>query len=132
MALRGGLLTFVTAMCMVAWAGCGENGIDPDMCASSDSVFAGETLRDWKSFADHVALVRVASTRQEKRGAYERPVLRVEVLRTYWSAREAPPLRDSGDLHSPGYMLDGREYALPLVQVDDDGTPVWTPLTCDS
>ena len=107
-----------------------------------DNTFPAATLEDWKSLADHVAVVTVVD---EKRvpGAFTRHVW-LQVERVLWSAPHAPQLPPVAVTRTWGWTEDGtplkedgaarltmhRSYVIPLVRYDEDrGAPVgWGPL----
>lgn len=137
----------------LALAGCGSTGSLP-VQGSAAERFPADTLRDWVSYADHVAVFEVVSQReipptQEEiergEGLVGRAVtLRIE--RTLWSAEHAPALPTEVHMTALGWVMQngetrpmaaanatrvavGQRYVAPLVRVEDgaDG-PEWWPL----
>jgi hypothetical protein len=121
---------------------------------SGSELFPGSTLRDWVSYADHIAVLRVVDERALPLGAEEKAsgeglagrevVLHVE--RRLWSAENAPPLPDEIRMTGLGWVLHdgkrhpvqsadaprvmpGERYLAPLALVEFDAGPEWWPLT---
>jgi len=141
-------------------AGCSEDsggGPPATVALEATERFPGQTVRDWKSYADHVAVYTVTSEREipaapeevaRGEGLVGREVtLRID--RTLWSAPEAPALPSEITMTAPGWVLvegERREVALhdgprvtvggrylaPLVRVEDGPAPEWWPLTIGS
>jgi hypothetical protein len=136
----------------VVITGCG--GSSAVMGDGGAGRFPSETLRDWVSYADHVAVYTVVAEHeipppQEEidrgEGLVGRDVT-LHIDRTLWSAAGAPPLPDEIHMTALGWVLqDGERHALvedgaprvavgerylaPLVRVEDDpDNPEWWPL----
>lgn len=92
----------------------------------ADGIFPGERLSDWKSYADHVALVRIVSDR------YESPnrIVTLDVLDAYFGGPNAPPLPDQVDVATPSYLLVDQTYVTPLIYFDPD--QAWITQSCEA
>lgn len=113
---------------VTALIACGGGYVaSPVACGNDDGFFPAERLADWKSYADHVALVRVTSGRDEGARIPD-PVLTLDVQDTYWSGRAVPSLPSNVDVHTRANMLDDRDYVTPLVRLETD--KVWLTLSC--
>src|SRR4051812_23307467 len=128
--------------------------------AQSDQLLPSESLADWRSFADHLALVTITSERKlpptaEEIAADEGYIPRVVALRIdsiLWSRPHAPaapaefqidldgwsfhgttltPLRLEGE----PMMTVGKQYVMPIVRlVPSERVQIagWSPLSPDS
>jgi hypothetical protein len=106
-----------------------------------DNVFPAETLRDWKSLADHVAVVTAVDEKALREGPLRHVWLRVD--RVLWSGAHAPQLPPVFSVRTWGWDEDGvplkeeeaarftlqHSYVVPLVRYDElSETPEWAPL----
>jgi hypothetical protein len=153
----------VACIASVSLLGCGSSGsdhaqhFDPTarsfVVGDASSRFPAETLQDWKSYADAVAVVRVVDERalpptaedaDHGEGLIGRKVT-VEVEKVLWVAPQAPALPERVEMSQPGWVMhDGTRLPLqiagaprvgigdrllsPFVWVDADSSPEWGPL----
>jgi hypothetical protein len=120
--------------------------------------FPAASLRDWVSYADHVAIFSVVAERElpasesdlEHGGGLQGRIVTLRINRTLWSAPNAPELPGEIEMRALGWVLqDGRRlpmttvdaprvavgerYVAPLVQVEGgSGSLEWWPLTVGS
>lgn len=120
--------------------------------------FPGQSMRDWVSYADHVAIYSVVAEREipaspsdlENGGGLQGRIVTLRVERTLWSAPGAPDLPAEIEMRALGWVLQdggrvpmttddaprvavGERYLAPLVQVEaGTGAPEWWPLTVGS
>jgi hypothetical protein len=118
-------------------------------------AFPSDSLRQWVSYADHVAVYSVTdeSARPvdpveiEADGGIQGRTVTLETERNLWSASGAPPLPDSFTMDALGWMIDddgrheltmrdaprveiGERYLAPLARVrDGTGELAWWPLS---
>jgi hypothetical protein len=138
-------------------AGCGDSHEPAGSGAGADR-FPAASLRDWVSYADHVATYRVVAEREvpagesdlEHGGGLQGRVVTLRIERTLWSAPNAPELPGDIEMRALGWVLKdggrlpmtaadaprvavGERYLAPLVQVEGEGgNPEWWPLTVGS
>lgn len=143
---------FVVLIALLA-AGCGNPEVAEVDRSVVDDTFPGETLRDWKDLADHVAVVTVVDEAPQDRGDGPYGTLRrvwLRVDRVLWSAPHGARLPPVLSTRTYGWAdEDGevelkeedaarwtlhRGYVAPLVLHDEDpGAPYdWAPLTDSS
>jgi hypothetical protein len=147
----------VAAVLLVA--GCSDSDGGPASTVTLEGAerFPGQSVRDWKSYADHVAVYTVTSEREipaeADEGARGEGLVGREVTlridRMLWSAPEAPPLPAEIKMTAPGWVLVegerspvamhdatrvsvGGRYLAPVVRVEDGPAPEWWPLTIGS
>lgn len=122
--------------------------------AETSNRFPEETLRDWRSYADHVVEFTVtgeepmkpsAETTARGEGLIPR-VITIRVNNTLWSADNAPKLPSTVRMTTAGWFLEegtrkllayhgaprvevGRTYVSPLVFYDHRDNAGWNPLT---
>lgn len=158
-----GLAIFAVALA-AGVSGCGSSA--PDLPASggvqrsevvgeSSERFPNDSLRDWKSYADHVVVFRVVSEAEippspENAARGEGLVGRKVTLaneKVLWSAGNAPPLPPEVTVSAPGWVLHdgqqiplvvngapriavGERYIAPLFRLEEDPqAPEWGPLS---
>jgi hypothetical protein len=149
------VLTF--ALASVALGGCGSEGgssrAEPAAGGGSE-LFPDESIQDWVSYSDHVAVYTVVDERAMPLDAEERQsgegyagrVVTLRIDKTLWSAPSAPSLpreiemevfgsvfhageeRPVNPSHGPRVNVEER-YLGPLVQVNFEVGPEWWPLT---
>src|SRR3954469_6577292 len=128
--------------------------------AQSDQLLPSESLADWRSFADHLALVTITSERRlaptaQEVAANEGYVPRVISLRIdslLWSRQRAPPAPGAFESDLDGWsfqgstltpirlegepmMTVGKQYVMPIVYLQASPNvqvPGWSPLAPDS
>jgi hypothetical protein len=147
------MLVAVVVTMSLGVAGCSHEQTGP-VAASGGGRFPIDSLRDWVSYTDHVAVYAVVdeseipATKEESErgeGLVGRDVT-LKIERVIWSAKDAPPLPDELHMTAVGWVLhDGRRremqyeegprvavgerYVAPLVRVEDDPQhPEWWPL----
>jgi hypothetical protein len=123
----------------------------------SQEIFPSDSLRDWKSYADHVAVYKVvdeaalpvSSEDQERGEGMVGREITITVNRLLWSAAGAPELPSSLRIRAPGWVLHdgqrtplmirggrrpevGQQFLGPLVEIDDAGSSTWGFLTSGS
>lgn len=154
------ILAFGTLMLALISACGGDARSDPnrsEVVGHASGYFPTETLEDWKSYGDHVAVVLVAReralppTEEELRigeGLLGRD-LTIQVERRIWSAAGAPVLPSEFRYGGSGWVLkNGTKYPLriegsprlevgerfiaPLVLMDDRTPHTWAPLGSDA
>jgi hypothetical protein len=120
--------------------------------------FPAESLRDWVSYADHVAIFSVVTERElpasnedlEHGGGLQGREVTLRIERKLWSAPNAPDLPGEIKMRALGWVLQegqrlpmttgdaprvavGEKYLAPVVQVEGgDGALEWWPLTVGS
>lgn len=125
---RGILLGAVVALL----GGCGQ-GEDREDCEdppNASSIFPSETLQDWKSYADHLVVLKVVSVVEPER---ELPFARLRIERVLWSARKAPPPPTQLQWRAfPGRYEQEEVLLSPIARVEDPGAVggrrQWHPL----
>lgn len=124
--------------------------------AESEQLVPGDTLTDWRSFSDHLAVVTVTDQRKMKPSAAEVAagegliprIIHLRVDSIMWSRPEAPDPPTSFDANFDGWefkgdqltplrlrgepMLSvGKQYVMPIVRLaenDDSASGGWSPL----
>jgi len=151
------IATIAAACCAVGLAGCGSGEDDREVVVGQGSeLFPAESMRDRKSYADHLAVYRVvgeravtdASDQERGEGAVGR-VVELAVEKVLWSAKGAPELPATIEMKTLGWALhDGKRipyvtdegpqmtvgdrFLSPLVQVNFGSGDQWWPLTYGS
>jgi hypothetical protein len=99
-------------------------------CGGGSSLFPGDTLEDWKSYADHLALFTVIDRKATSSDSNQPPPLPTATLRidrVLWSAPAAPELPNQITMQ-PGWSYEvGRQFLAPLVRVERPRE--WWPVT---
>lgn len=139
----------------IAAAGRADGQQDAAAAGAGGGRFPAQTLQDWVSYADHVAVYTVVAEREippspEELARGEGLVGREVTLRVdgvLWRAPRAPALPAALRMTAPGWVLsDGRRrrmepdgaprvapgerYVAPLARVEDaPGAPEWSPLS---
>jgi len=106
-------------------AGCNAAD-DRSWCGGSgagSSLFPAETIKDWKSYADHLAIVTIVSVRRPDRGL---PVSTLRVDRVLWSAAAAPGLARRLKMRRLSGDEVGESFLSPMLFVEFAGE--WWPL----
>jgi hypothetical protein len=159
-------LRLATALAVVLLAlasgGCGgDDGTGPatapggvSEAGTGGDAFPSLNLRDWVSYADHVAVYSVAGEQAvpttpeelETDGGVQGRVVTLETRRVLWSAKGAPPLPETFTMDALGWVYEegrryemamsdaprvavGETYVAPLARVrDGTGQLAWWPL----
>jgi hypothetical protein len=128
----------VVLSALLALSGCGQ-GEELGWCdhprGTDDSIFAGNTFRDWRGHGHHLAVVRITRIKRDKAppGAEPwdtgLPVSTLRVERVVWSAPSAPRLPRVLRFRRISELGAGRRYLMVLTHYETD--PVrWGPLAC--
>lgn len=159
------LTAFALGMATVAAAGCGaasnsEPGADHAerlVIGSAAESFPEASLRDWKSYADHVVVYTVtgeteipASQEDLQRGeGLVGRVISIRIENVVWSAPGAPKLPEPLSMRAPGWVLRegvkvpvsingaprtevGERFVAPLFRRESADGSEWGPLTAGS
>ena len=151
---------FLGILLLVTSVACGERSSGDErsgghvVVGQASAPFPYETLEDWKSYADHVAVFTVmdeeevpfkpADDASKTEGSIQRK-LTLRIDETVWSAADAPALPAQIKMNAPGWVLHdgkrsvlrisgvprvrpGERYLAPLVRVETITPPRWWPL----
>jgi hypothetical protein len=122
--------------------------------AQGSTLFPNESLQDWVTYADHVAVYTVVAEREmpldaeekESGEGYAGKLVTLRIDRTLWSAEAAPALPERIEMQAVGWLYRngqrepttardspsvsvGNRCLAPLAQVEFDVGPEWWPLT---
>lgn len=153
------LTVLLVALAAGLASSCGEDEQADRDTARSVSVsgadaFPSGSLREWVSYADHVATYTVIDEKArptdpaelEADGGIQGRQVTLKIDRVLWSAKAAPPLPDEITMDALGWMIDedgrhemtmrdaprveiGERYLAPLARVrDGTGELAWWPL----
>jgi hypothetical protein len=159
-ALAGAVAVVVAFGALVTDRGASHPRAPRLIIAQSDQLLPSESLVDWRSFSDHLALVTVTGERRlrptaEELAANEGYIPRVITFRidsVLWSRPQAPAAPDAFDIDLDGWsfhgstltplrlegepmMTVGSQYVMPIVHLEQDATvlvPGWSPLAPDA
>jgi hypothetical protein len=120
--------SLVGLLATLVLTGCADR--EPNYCGGGASLFPGDSLQDWKSYADYLALFTVVGVNEPSKGAGQPPPLPTVTLRidgVLWSAQGAPalPIRIT---MQPAWTYDvGQQFLAPLVRIEKPRE--WWPVT---
>lgn len=114
----------IVVACMLVFVGCGGKPSTVVVGGDGASTFPFETMQDWKSYGDLVAVVHIESEAKredsQNGGGFQNPPTRyvtASVERTLWSRQDAAPKKVQ--FLTDGWIYDGDE----LVPTREKGQP---------
>ena len=146
------LLVAVVAAGVSAACSLGDGGVEAVGGDGGSQRLPSESLRDWVSYADELAVFEVATEEalpvpgdETVHGGYQGRAVTLRIEDVLWRRRGAPSAGDEVRVVTWGWNVDGDErrpvaeagtprldvgerFVAPLVRVETDGVPEWTPI----